>query len=55
VLKIEIVLISRDVNSVRDHHRHSTAMSNKLYTQPGTAAKRALEHRPENDENGSIE
>lgn len=28
-------------------------MSNKLYTQLGTAAKRALEHRPANDENGT--
>ena len=27
-------------------------MSRKLYTRLGSAAKRALEHRPDNDENG---
>jgi len=29
-------------------------MSNKLYTQFGARAKRALEHRPSTDENGTV-
>ena len=29
-------------------------MSHKLYTQLGTNAKRALEHRPGNDEDGKF-
>jgi len=37
--------------NVAQHHQ--TPMSNKLYTQTGSAAKNALKHRPGNDENGA--
>ena len=40
---------------LRDHHYPwESSMSRKLYTQTGNAAKRALELRPANDENGSL-
>lgn len=38
---------------LRDHHNPwESNMSHKLYAQAGNAAKRALKHRPGNDENG---